>query len=460
MRKTCMIAVVSIAAAASGQVINETLQLVPVGAINFPSEYGRAVAIDGDLAVVGSIREDGQRGAAYVFDVTTGQQIARLAADVSPPTERFGYPVAISGTKVLASATSDVVRARSFVFDAVSGALEFTLAPASAPDGWLFGFGYGISIESNVAVIGSVREDDEGDFTGAAYVFDVANGSDILRLTASDGQAGDFFGFASGISSSRAVVGALRHDDIGMDSGAAYVFDLNTGAELMKLLAADGNAGDRFGSSIGVHGSTAIIGAPDADGGGPGTGAAYIFDLTTGQQVAKLVAPDLVEPSRFGSSVGISGSLAVVGAPLASESGVRTGGAYVFDVNSGAFLAKLVSSAIPRFFGFGEAVDISGSRVVVGHAEGLPNGWALVFDVSILTSCTGDIGNEFGFLGPDGMVGFGDFLALLGLVGPCTGGLPICTGDIADDFGTLNGGDGMVSFGDFLALLGLVGPCP
>ncbi len=34
-----------------------------------------------------------------------------------------------------------------------------------------------------------------------------------------------------------------------------------------------------------------------------------------------------------------------------------------------------------------------------------------------------------------------------------------CLGDIADDFGT-PGNDGMISFGDFLALLGLIGPCP
>ncbi len=34
-----------------------------------------------------------------------------------------------------------------------------------------------------------------------------------------------------------------------------------------------------------------------------------------------------------------------------------------------------------------------------------------------------------------------------------------CLGDIADDFGNI-GGDGQVSFGDFLALLGLLGPCP
>ncbi len=74
--------------------------------------------------------------------------------------------------------------------------------------------------------------------------------------------------------------------------------------------------------------------------------------------------------------------------------------------------------------------------------------------------CPGDIADDFGTLGADGMISFGDFLALLGLIGPCPGGTPGCVGDIADDFGSLNGGDGMVSFGDFLALLGLIGPCP
>jgi hypothetical protein len=73
--------------------------------------------------------------------------------------------------------------------------------------------------------------------------------------------------------------------------------------------------------------------------------------------------------------------------------------------------------------------------------------------------CIGDFADDFGTLGSDGQVSFGDFLALLGLIGPCPGGTPGCIGDIADDFGTL-GGDGQVSFGDFLALLGLIGPCP
>ncbi len=93
--------------------------------------------------------------------------------------------------------------------------------------------------------------------------------------------------------------------------------------------------------------------------------------------------------------------------------------------------------------------------------------WGFRIASPLPLQCPGDISDDFGTLpptgGPDGMVSFGDFLALLGLVGPCPGGVPGCTGDIADDFGTLpplGGADGMVSFGDFLALLGLVGPCP
>jgi hypothetical protein len=78
---------------------------------------------------------------------------------------------------------------------------------------------------------------------------------------------------------------------------------------------------------------------------------------------------------------------------------------------------------------------------------------------AIIGSCTGDIADDFGTPGPDGQVSFGDFLALLGLIGPCPSNNPGgCPGDIADDFGTL-GGDGRVSFGDFLALLGRIGPC-
>lgn len=67
--------------------------------------------------------------------------------------------------------------------------------------------------------------------------------------------------------------------------------------------------------------------------------------------------------------------------------------------------------------------------------------------------CTGDIADDFGTIGnSDGAVTFGDFLALLSLVGPCPGGTPGCTGDLADTFANPVP-DGTVDFGDFLFML-------
>ncbi len=111
--------------------------------------------------------------------------------------------------------------------------------------------------------------------------------------------------------------------------------------------------------------------------------------------------------------------------------------------------------------GNGEVLWTNGSVVATDTEDKATGGsfrFISMFDLGG-AECTGDIADDFGTPGADGMISFGDFLALLGLVGDCPGMVPGCTGDIADDFGT-TGADGMVSFGDFLALLGLVGPCP
>lgn len=76
-----------------------------------------------------------------------------------------------------------------------------------------------------------------------------------------------------------------------------------------------------------------------------------------------------------------------------------------------------------------------------------------LLDYQTPIACAGDIADDFGSIGnTDGTVTFGDFLALLSLVGPCPGGVPGCLGDLADSFGNPNP-DGVVDFGDFLFML-------
>ncbi len=82
------------------------------------------------------------------------------------------------------------------------------------------------------------------------------------KLLASDGAAADWYGHSVAIDGSTALVGAASDDDNGNDeSGSAYVYDVATGQELAKLLASDGAENDRFGRALAVDGNTAIVGA-------------------------------------------------------------------------------------------------------------------------------------------------------------------------------------------------------
>jgi hypothetical protein len=81
--------------------------------------------------------------------------------------------------------------------------------------------------------------------------------NETIKLLASDGAAYDYFGFSVAVSGTTALVGAYFDDDNGSSSGSAYLFDTTTGTQLAKLLPSDGAADDYFGYSVSVSGTTA-----------------------------------------------------------------------------------------------------------------------------------------------------------------------------------------------------------
>jgi hypothetical protein len=97
-----------------------------------------------------------------------------------------------------------------------------------------------------------------------------------------------------------------------------------------KLLAADAAAGDQVGKLVAISGETVVVGAPL---GGRGRGSAHVF-VRSGEvwrQQQKLEASDAATGDDFGTSVAISGEMAVVGAPFNfGAAGSRQGTAYVF----------------------------------------------------------------------------------------------------------------------------------
>ena len=182
-----------------------------------------------------------------------------------------------------------------------------------------------------------------------------AQWTECHKLLPNDGLAGDTFGSAVATDGALVAVGAPWADDLGANSGAAYVLDPTTGLQLLDLLPNDGATGDHFGASVAVGGSRVLVGAPLADAAGQDSGAVYVFDAGTGAQVAKLTPNDAAPDAQFGFAVAVDGALAVVG-------GVDS--AYVFDLATGQQVVKLVPSVAGG--GFGEAVDIDGGRALVG----------------------------------------------------------------------------------------------
>ena len=343
--------------------------------------FGGSVSLSGDTAVVGARQHDvganGDQGSAYVF-VRSGavwSEEVQLTASDGAAGDEFGYSVSVSGDTAVVGAPDHDVGANgdqgsAYVFvrtGAVwSKAQKLTASDGAAGDE----FGYSVSVCGDTAVVGAPNDDDGGSSSGSAYFFDLSR----YKSTASDGAAGDCFGISVSVSGDTAVVGA-GYDDIGAnaDQGSAYVF-VRTGAswsEQAKLTASDGAALDYFGISVSVSGDTAVVGAPDHDvGANADQGSAYVFVRTGAiwSEQQKLTASDGAATDVFGHSVSLSGDTVIVSSPGDDDYGMSSGSAYVF-VRSGASWseqAKLTASDGAASDNFGWSVSLSGDTAVVG----------------------------------------------------------------------------------------------
>jgi hypothetical protein len=153
-----------------------------VGDTTGPIRFGRSVALDGNTALIGAphyVHRGIDSGAAYVF---------ALGAD-----NRWTKPV-----KLL---TSDGVEGDEF--------------------------GVSVSLDGMNALVGAHNVDDKGLNSGAAYLFAIGDNNvwtQKAKLLAAGGEADDQLGTTVAVNGDTGLVGAPHDDDQGDQSGAAYVF--------------------------------------------------------------------------------------------------------------------------------------------------------------------------------------------------------------------------------------------
>lgn len=387
--------------------------------------FGWSVSIEGGTAVVGARGDDdagANSGSAYVFREIAGawQEVAKLTADDAATGDSFGYSVSVDGDTAVVGAWFDddagSASGSAYVFREVDGVWQ-QIAKLTANDGANGDrLGVSVSLSGNTTVVGAYRDDDAAGDSGSAYVFREIAGvwQQIAKLTANDAGASDFFGTSVTLNGDTAVVGALQGDnDVGTDSGSAYVFREVGGVwhQIAELAADDGAAADFFGFSVSLSGNTAVIGALLDDDAGSDSGSAYVFREVVGvwQQIAKLAAVAGEANDMFGASISLSGDTAVVGANLNDDAGTDSGSAYVFREVTGVWqqTAMLIAGDATAFDEFGASVSIDGDTTVVGaFSDDAGNGSGSAYVFALNSPCLADLID-------DGVLDFSDVLAFL-----------------------------------------------
>jgi hypothetical protein len=277
---------------------------------------------------VGAPGADFGIGTAYVFTDAAGSwtQQAEFRAKDALGGDKFGYSVVTTGSSVMVGADGYRGNAGAVYVFADNAGTWSQQAEITAGDGLAYDrFGWAMAVSGPTLVVSAVRHA----ANGAIYVFTQSGTTwtQVAELTAGDGKPNDYFGDKVALSGTRIVAGAPGHNQT---TGAAYVFGHSaTGwSQVGELTAHDGTAHDCFGWSVGLSGTTVLVGAEQHSA---AAGAAYVFKKngSAWSQRAELAAGDGASGNEFGYSVSLSGTTALVGSDN-SEAGA--GSSYVFKV--------------------------------------------------------------------------------------------------------------------------------
>ncbi len=222
------------------------------------ARFGHAVALSGSTALVGApfLLGSSNAGNAYVV-VEDGDELRPVELVPDEPTMQFGEALAIDGdTAVVAAPSSDGVYV--FVRNGRGWAQQAKLVPGTGVAN--MAYGAAVAISGDTVVVGSRRF--EG--VGAAYVF-VREGTTWTQqaeLRSEVPKEGDGFGRAVAIDGNAIVVGALFDDDLGAAAGAAFVFAREgaTWTQQTQLLRPNGGEEEEFGISVAIDGQVVVVG--------------------------------------------------------------------------------------------------------------------------------------------------------------------------------------------------------
>jgi hypothetical protein len=254
--------------------------------------FAFAVDISENYLIIGAYGDDekgSMAGAAYIFSRQTDntwKQQQKLVDDQGERNDQFGYAVAISDNYAIVGSYRDDDKGDSsgsamiFKRDNDMWTMQAKLiAHDGQPNDY---FGFDVAISGDYAVVGAYRCDDESrSNVGGAYIYKFDKGiwNFQTKLVPIQGTSNDYFGASVDLVGTRLLIGAYGDDDKGSTAGAAYLYMLEGDQWNMhkKYVPGDGNSYDYFGYDIAIGDQGLVMGAYGNDENGSMAGAMYIY---------------------------------------------------------------------------------------------------------------------------------------------------------------------------------------
>ncbi|WP_367873259.1 hypothetical protein [Luteolibacter sp. Populi] len=294
-----------------------------------PNEFGEAIAIDGDTALVGTPYDDipggDMSGSVYVFRLVAGTwtQEAWLTASDRLAVDTFGMAIAFQGDHAYigapgAAAGGGIMSNRGCVYHFTRSGSTWTqqqiLSPATAS---LNGaFGRSLALSGDTLIVGAPDQESSPQTAGSAYIFERQGASwvEAAKLAPPGATAGDRCGFAVDIEGDQAVVAAPAYrNSVNSKTGSVHVFTRSGGSWSPAAKLSATAPGTGFGRALDLQGDTLLVGAPDER---DYRGSAFVFTGSGGTWSAPAaLTPEVEVCAAFGSAVLLDGDQALVAAP-------------------------------------------------------------------------------------------------------------------------------------------------
>lgn len=351
--------------------------------------FGRALAIDGQTAVIGapSWDNDGKvrQGAAYVFTRNAGGWVERVRLTDEDPraSDGFGNAIALDGDTVAVGMFNRLQTQPIFANSAGAVAVftgagavwtqQTTLKPDDLVD--MNFFGVSVDLDGDTLIVGAPTFFSTQNQSAYVFIRSGTTWTQQGKLTPPDETADRAFGQAVAVAGNVALVGAPHGAQMPQPPGEVYVFTRSgtTWSPAGTITPDDGEDGDNFGCAIDFDGQTAIIGACEAFDATPGPGKAYVF-VRSGNawtQQAKLTA-DVDGIPLDVDDVALHGDRVVLGSADAPKTlGEWTGAAFVYERQGQqwAHVQTLYAADAQTEDSFGEAVALSVDTLLAGAPD-------------------------------------------------------------------------------------------